>query len=348
MVYNSMEYYYKLQKYIIKNNLIGGIVKKLPNQSIDMEVYFILQGGIPLNILSVINTEYLKIKDNKYILGLHPTNQPSKINFKFVDDASKTLKYPPAINVGGYSAIYQLKNEYNKQDTTKYILRLFERKSTYSTDSNIYHMCDKKKIKEEYTLFNKYMIDVYYYGVLKVHETNKARLTNIDYIITKMYNTSETVEISKFTRENKIKFLKNNIEMLLELQKNNSFLGDYKLSNIGWDDELNIFLIDYDSDTIIKIDDKLLKINPNNRASRILSFTHSYIPNYLTVDKKYASSDINMIEIPKYDKFSVGGLVRILKYLELDVDLINEFKLNDPVYENILSYDDMLAKLKLI
>jgi hypothetical protein len=339
-----MIYYYKLQKYIIKNNLIGGIGKKLPNQSNDLEIYFILQGGKPTQILSLITNEFLKIKDNKYILGLRSIIKPSKINFKFI--SHNHIEYPPVSDIGGYTAIYELQNEYNKKDITKYILRLFERKSTYSTESNVYHMCDKKKIKEEYITFNKYMIDIYYYGILKIHETGKARETNIDYIITKIYNTSKTKNINEFSRENKILFLKNNIEMLFELQKNNCFLGDYKLSNIGWDDELNIYLIDYDSDSIIKIDNKLLKIVFSNMIN--LSFVYTYIPNYLTVNKKYMTSHVNNLEISKYDKYSVGGLIKIIEGLELDLDLINEFKLNDPIYENILSYEQMLINLNKI
>jgi len=339
-----MDYYYKFQKYIIKNNLIGGQGKNLPNQSIDMEIYFILKGGKPVEILSIITNEFLKIKDNKYNLGIRSIIQPSKINFKFINHENS--EFPPVFNIGGYSAIYELQNEYNKKDVIKYILRLFDRKSTYSTESNVYHMCDKKKIKEEYTLYNKYMIDIYHYGILKIHETGKARPTNIDYIITKMYKTYEIENINEFTRENKIKFLKNNIEMLLLLQKNNCFLGDYKLSNIGWDDELNIFLIDYDSDTIIKIDNKLLTINPSISDIKYLSFIYTYIPNYLTSNKKYKTSHVNNLEISKYDKYSVGGLIKIIDELKLDIDLINEFKLNDSIYENIVSYESMLVYLE--
>ena len=341
-----MDYYYKSKKYVYKNSLYGGIIltKKIPNQGIDIETYFILQGGDPIKILSLINTEYLKIKNNKYILGLRSISQPSNLNYRFI--THENTKYPPALTEGGFSVIYELKNESNTQDETKYILRLFDRKATYSTESNIYHMCDKKKIKEEYTLFSKYLIHIYHYGVLKIYEKGNARQTNVDYIITKMYNTSKTVKINEFSKENKIKFLRNNIEMLAELEKNNCFLGDYKLSNIGWDDELNIFLIDYDSDTIIRIDDKIFSLNSKIPGVRNLSFIVTYIPNYLTVNKKYRSSDVNNLDISKYNKYSVGGLIKIIEGLELN-NLIDDFKLNDPDYENILSYDDMLKNLSI-
>ncbi len=339
-----MNYYYKSEKYINKNIIYGGINKKLPNQGIDIETYFILQGGDPNTILSLINTEFSKIKNNKYVLGIRAIeHQLYKLNYRFIIHTD--TEYPPALNKGGFSAIYELKNELNKEDITKYILRLFYRKATYLTESNVYHMCDKKKIKEEYALFSKYLIDIYHYGVLRIYEKGNARQTNVDYIITKIYNTSKTIKINEFTKENKIKFLRNNIIMLSELQKNNCFLGDYKLSNIGWDDELNIFLIDYDSDTIIKIDDKIFSLNSKIPGVKNLAFIVTYIPNYLTVNKKYKSNDVNNLDILKYDKYSIGGLIKIIEGLEIDNNLIDEFKLNDPVYENILSYTDMLIKL---
>ena len=58
MIYNNMNYYYKSQKYINKINFYGGINKKLPDNGIDIETYFILQGGEPIDILSLINNEY--------------------------------------------------------------------------------------------------------------------------------------------------------------------------------------------------------------------------------------------------------------------------------------------------
>jgi len=343
-----MDYYYKSQKYIDKINLYAGQdTKKLPNQGVDMEMYFILNGGKPLEILTLINSEFLKIKDNKYILGLRPINQSLKINYRIIKNnyIYNSIEYTPALTAGGYSAIYELKNESNKEDSTQYLLRLFNRKSTYNTNSNAFHMCDKKKIKEEYVMYNKYMIDIYNYGILKIHETGKARPTIVDYIITKIYKTAETDKINNFTRENKLKFLKNNILMLLELRKNNHFLGDYKLSNIGWDDDLNIILIDYDSDTIIKIEDKMFIYITGVKT---LAFSNTYIPKYLTHNKKYRSSDVNDLEISKYDKYSIGGLIKIIEGLELDINLVEEFKLNDTNYDNIITYEDMLAKINLL
>ena len=110
--------------------------------------------------------------------------------------------------------------------------------------------------------------------------------------------------------------------------------------------EYDIFLIDYDSDTIIRIDDKIFSLNSKIPGVRNLSFIVTYIPNYLTVNKKYRSSDVNNLDISKYNKYSVGGLIKIIEGLELN-NLIDEFKLNDPDYENILSYDAMLKNLSI-
>jgi len=345
-----MKYYNKFHKYLGKyTNIFGGDNKKLPNASIDLILYYIslYEGGSVENVLKVINTEYVKLKNTNYKLGVKPIIENSKINFEFV---IHDTKIPPSLGYGNFSAIYELKNKYNKLDTTRYILRLFNREPTYYMDktnpeSNKFHMCEKKKIKEEYGFFSKYLLNIYYYGVFNVLETGKVRTTKLDYLITKMYNSSSTVKIAEFNQEQKYKFLENNIKMLLDFRNNNRFLGDYKLTNIGWDDDLNIILIDYDSDTIITIDDRVFNNKMVYKQYRILSFKYSYLPNYLI--EKPDSSLVKNLDNTKYDKFSICGLINVIEELKLKVDLIQMFKLNDVLYENILTYEEMLKNLEL-
>jgi galactitol-specific phosphotransferase system IIB component len=329
--------------------LIGGGMKdhNLPLSSIDMILYFLLvqkAGSESSTILPMINKEYIKTKNTNYKLCVKSIKDTpdNKVNFEFIIHNSK-VQNTPSFSQGKYSAIYELKNIYDIKDVTKYILRLFNRRPTYYMDetnpeSNKLHMCEKKKMKEEYRLFSKYLINIYYYGVFNVLETGKARPSKMDYIITDMYNT----DVTKLTLDQKYIFLRNNITMLLELRNNNCFLGDYKLSNIGWDDELNIILIDYDSDTIVTIDDRFIKQGKIMKKISHLSFPYTYIPKYISSNIKFKINKINDTEYIKYDKFSIGGLINIITQLDLPKNYIEIFKLNDENYDTILTYEKML------
>jgi hypothetical protein len=329
-----MDYLYKLSKYKSKINYHGGDIElhKLPKLKTEMVLYTItapLEGGDADGILSFIAYEYNNIlainkdRNKNYTLGIKEYNKiPATIDFRFV--THKLIKYgddvSPALNAGANTAIYELRNQINNKDKTKYILRVFN----YSD----VHLLDSRKIRDQYISFRKYMIQIFYYGILNVLQTGRVIPTKLNYIITKYYNIqSDETDVSKFTLEQKNLFLKNNIQILSELQKQNCFLGDYKLSNIGWDDSLNILLIDYDNETIVNINPSIINVK-NNR----LNFNHTYLPKYL---------EIGTTEISKYDKFSVGGLVTIIQKLQFPTDLISLFKLNES-YENILTYDDML------
>ena len=356
LYYYNMNYYNKYNKYLNKIiNLNGGQNKmeglhNLPKSSLDLLLYYIkpISGGISDNILKIINTEYLKIKDTKYILGVKTmVDSPSNNKIKYIFVIHKT-PYIPAINAGHFSGIYELKNDFDKTDTTEYILRLFERRVTYSVDdtkpdANKFHMCDKKKIKEEYELFSKYLMNIYSFGVFNVLESGKIRHTKMDYILTHKYNLLTDRE--DFSSEEKYKLIYNNIQMLLDFRNKNYFLGDYKISNVGWEKDFDIILIDYDQDSIIKIDDKILKNNKIIKKMKFLGFPHTYIPNYLTSNIKFELSQVNDTEISKYDKFSIGGLVNMIEELKIKPDLINIFKLNDENYDNIFTYEQMLNLL---
>jgi hypothetical protein len=298
-------------------NYFGGDndLRNLPKFSIEIILYTIssLDGGDTTKIISNISVEYKKLleinnkRKKNYKLGIKAKDDSiKKLNFRIIDH-TENPKIAPAYRNGSYTVIYELKNESDKKDEIKYLLRLI--------DSEKVHLCDLLKVKTEFELYKKYMYSVYYYGILNVLETGHARPHKMDYIITKFYNT----DISRFTIQQKYKFLINIIQMLIDLKNNNSFHGDFKLENIGWDDNLNIVLIDYDQNTIVNINESIYeKTTP--RYYR-LNFPYSYLPRYLiSDDKKYV---INF-EYVKYDKFSVGGLVNILSKLSLE-NLITEF-----------------------
>jgi len=334
---SNLIYLTKLNKYKLKLNYKGGDSDLHPLLKIrtDMVLYTItssIKGGDAENIIYIINEEYNKIFNMKknYELGIKEIDKiPTSIDFRIIPNNLDNKNNRPVYKFGSSSAIYELKNQSNLKDTKKYILRLFD-----TSDTGI-HLYGLKKIRNEYNLFLKYLLHIYYYGTLNIMKIGQVKPINIDYIITKPYNT----DISTFTIEQKYKFLKNNIQMLLELRLQNCFHSDYKLSNLGWNDNLNIVLIDYDKYTIMKIDPSLI-IKLNSDKYR-LSFPYTYTPEYLKTNN---SNYVNSTDYTKYDKFSVGGLATVISKLQLPNDLVTEFKLNDS-YDNILTYEQMLAKL---
>ena len=338
-----MNYIDKYYKYITKLNYVGGDNELIPlsQKRTDMVLYTITSiGGNANTISSLINSEYNKIleinknKKKNYELGIKQLNKiPSTINFKIISHHKDDETMRPIFKSGSFSALYELKNIYNLKDTKKYILRLF--------DNEPNHLCTIKKVIDEYDIFLKYLIHIYYYGTLNILEIGKVKPILIDYIITKPYNTDYTT----FTLPEKYKFLINNVQMLLDLRLKNCFHSDYKLSNIGWDDNLNIVLIDYDKNTIMNISNNII-INKkiDNKIITKINFPYTYIPKYISSENNIY---INAIPIEKFDKFSVGGLLEIILKLKLPINLINEFKLNDS-YENIFTYEKMLEKLNIL
>ena len=342
-----MNYFNKTIKYKSKLEYYGGDSELIPLARVrtDMILYTIIaaidvSGGNSDIINSIISDEYNKVlginetKKKNYGLGIKQINKiPSTIDFRIIPHNQDDKSIRPVFKFGTYSSIYELKNQFNQKDTKKYILRLF--------DNTEIHLCGLKKIRHEYNIFLKYLMHIYYYGTLNILKIGRVKPMLIDYIITKQYNT----DYSTFTLPQKYTFLINNIQMLLDLRKQNCFHSDYKMSNIGWDDSLNIILIDYDKNTILEITDKIIKkVKDGKEMMTKLTFARTYIPKYLiNANNIY----INPLPIEQFDKFSVGGLVKIIEYLKLDIDLVNEFKLNDS-YENIFTYEQMIEKLKTL
>jgi hypothetical protein len=350
-----MDYYNKYKKYVYK--ITGGQNKlegfhNLPKSSLDLLLYYIKPyvGGDADMILPIITKEYLKIKDTKYTLGVKPMTDTlvnNKLKYSVIIHDTSNI---PAMNAGRFSAIYELKNDFDRTDPTQYILRLFERNPTYyiddkKPDANKFHMCDKKKIKEEYELFSKYLMNIYSYGIFNILETGKVRHTKVDYILTHKYNSITNIKVDELTSEQKYKIIYNNIQMLLDFRKQNYFLGDYKITNIGWEKDFEIILIDYDQDSIIKIDDRIFKNGRIMKQMKFLAFPSSYPPVYITSNISFKLSQINDTPILHYDKFSIGGLITVIESLKCNKDLVNIFKLNNEKYDTIFTYEQMLDLL---
>jgi hypothetical protein len=144
-----------------------------------------------------------------------------------------------------------------------------------------------------------------------------------------------------------------NLLVLLEkMRLNGEFHADLKIANIGYDDSLNIILIDYDENTIMSISDGERKF-----AIR------SDIPYYMTLITSYTNAYLQNLDhthidaISKYNKYSMYGLWMCI--FELGIKLRNGLYLsqtpnferkrfNNPNYGLIPDYIDLINSLRLI
>jgi len=338
----------------------------------ELELYIPQFAGESQNIWPIITKQW---KSN-YTLGIKSKNDAS-INFLFVPNNKGKID-EPILGRGTFTAVYELKNEHDKTDLTKYILRIYERDLNISSK----HMNYNEKIKYEYENYTKYMLKLYYYGELKIvdekfdylkNDTYKfipgtQKKYNFDYVITKVYNTpvfDKKYNLIGLSNIQKFSFLFNNVNMLNNLAKNNSFHADYKIGNVGWefDADMNVILIDYDISTIQKLDKLNHQIKVNNGYVTGIEYPSTYIPEYLKMGK-----GIKSIPVEQYIKYSIGGLNNIIKVLNIEFtdeqivlppnitrsqkitklitnDLGKSLNLSSPNYDDIPDYDEIITIL---
>jgi hypothetical protein len=346
----------------------------------EIELYFPmpLYGGDSNNIWPLINRKWKILKR----LGI---KGKINANLNFIINAKNEKNQAPILGRGTYTAVYEISNALNKYDTNKYILRIYER----NLDIAPVHFMKTTKIMNEYKNYNNYLIKIFYYGELKLRD-NEFRLIesktnsdydtyinlstvknfNFDYTITKLYNIpSLGIDnyVNNLTNLKKFVFLYNNVVMLKKLADNNEFHADYKIANVGWEDEakLNVILIDYDDETIQEASsiNKKFKINSMGIVNDFY-FASTYIPEYLSDGK----GGILAKCLPaQFIKYSVGGLYMIIAHLnikfkqsviQLTVNNQNikfnlnhlgeSLKLNSKDYNSIPSYDYIISVLEAI
>ena len=383
-----MNYQNKLNKYYSKYIFAGGNNTELninndiwKGKEVELQLYIPQIAGESENIWPLITKNWKKNK----ILGIKSTVD-STINFLFVPN-NIDKNDEPILGRGTFTAVYQLKNEHNQKDLTKYILRLYERDLQISNKHMMYNI----KISSEYEKYKNYLIKNYYYGEFKIYENEfeyivnehnqdldmykflpNMKQYNFDYIITKIYNTptfDNYYNVTGLTNIQKFTFLYNNILMLDNLAKNNSFHADYKIANIGWEnpEKMNVILIDYDIDTIQSIDstNKKIVVDTNGNVSSLL-FPSTFIPEYIK-----RNNGILSVPIQQYIKYSVGGLDQIIKTLNISYttqfvklpstlatggkiyvlnleDLSTSLHLTSKNYDTIPTYSEMLVILNWI
>jgi hypothetical protein len=386
----------KLNKYYKKNKLLGIDINNnymklyreystlTYNQSggsnnigieTNLELYSPQFAGESSNIWPLISKNWKK----NNILGIRDIHN-SNINFLFVHNNQGKID-EPILGRGTFTAVYQLKNEVDKSDLTKYILRLYMRDTHISEK----HMVYNEKIINEYNLYRKYLIKIYYYGDLKIidqefkynnnrnmnldtykFKENTQKMYNFDHIITKVYNTptfDDTYHVIGLTNIQKFTFLYNNLVMLYDLHNQKSFHADYKIGNVGWDDntKMDVILIDYDIDTIQHVDNLNHKFIIHNGYVTSIKFPSTYIPDFIK-----DGNGIKSVPLEQYRKYSIGGLHNIMqvlniefteKEIELPVDLVSAQKIKKintsqlgkslnlltKDYNDIPEYSEMLA-----
>jgi len=220
------------------------------------------------------------------------------------------INQTPLFAKGTFTAIYRLENLRNKFDKTKYILRIYNRNIELYMRDNIpsMHLLNTPKIKKEYELFSKYLIKIYHYGSIMINDDI------YDYIITHEYNRT----IDNLTNKERYTLLCNNIIMLNDLYKHKLFHADYKLANIGWDDNYNIILIDYDYGTIQEASkyNKQFNLDKKGRVKGY-QFSTTHPLDLLKVNRNDPGVPKYRIKPKYYDKFSLGGLAYLIYYLNI-------------------------------
>ena len=306
-----------------------------------------------------------------YSLGIKSI-ESDILNFKIIPN-NIDKNDEPILGRGAFTAVYKVKNVKYPDDNTEYIFRLYLRDEKLSSQ----HMMYEQKIITEYNRYNEYLPKIFYYGELHInyykyryidgkypsndsYKINKNQPTtfNFDYVISKIYNVATFDKmnyVSGLTNLQKFTFLHNNLIMLNKLTDNNTFHGDYKITNVGWENstKMDVILIDYDVDTIQVCDNSNIKfkLRSNGDATGFL-FASTYLPQYLKNGNK-----LKTIPESKYIKYSVGGLVEIIDVLNIQftIDFINLpsklhykkiknlnlNKLSDTLYLNSDNYDEI-------
>jgi hypothetical protein len=363
----NYEYYDKYIKYKRKYLKLKGGTKLKINED-EFILYKIQKGGFSGNVWPTISHMWQKYDK---LMGIRSTTN------KFIDytilNHNIDMPYAPLVARGGTSAVYDVLDNYEESETV-YVLKITEKIGP--------HLFNNPKILEEYKNFEKYMMQIYTYGTLKINDNAYKYIPNessymkdnyeiketemkdyiFDITITKFYNLVYT-DASNLTNTQKFTFLYNNINMLKFFEENGYFHGDYKIDNIGFDNDINPILIDYDEETlqIFSKSNKYLELDKDDNVINT-TFKSSYIPKYIKQN--------NNIHYSKYNKFSIGGLAELIWALQIkfiktpieipdklsvkstrklislsDNNLENDLNLNSINYDLIPTYSELLEIL---
>jgi hypothetical protein len=159
--------------------------------------------------------------------------------------------------------------------------------------------------------------------------------------------------------------------MLHKLQQQGYIHCDYKIGNIAWEnnDTMNVILIDYDISTLqplIMSNPKFVFDNDGNVLNMMV--TSSFQPRYISNTRQNPVVARYLMPIERWDKYSTGGLVDIIKSLQLEFNsheiiieppignisiihtsnIIESLKLNSLRYEDIPTYGELYDIFKFL
>jgi len=242
------------------------------------ELYSTMVGGNPETNLKSINN--IKFKCLKSIDG----------NYNFIYDntnvyASEKSMY---LGKGSFTVVMSIiqKSGMEELNNLNFVIRI----------TDIHNNFDISKYIQDKQLINKYVPTAYYYGIIKCENNVK-----LNYVIVQKCQTFDKTNINKISFENKKKFLLDLVSCLDILQKNKYALYDLKIQNVGYVNDNQCVLIDYDKNTIL----------PITQSSEVNTYYPTYIYiNYLSFIDKYDPS--TFLDILKVDKISISGLADII------------------------------------
>jgi len=199
-----------------------------------------LVGGDPDTVLlklTNITNKYLKEKSDK----------SDKLVFQFVDEYNTQKKHGSKyLGKGANTVVCAIKKNKPIGEDKIYIIRIFE--SNIETTTNFIN----NNYKRDKINFTNAIPNIYCFGKILDKTGNNIYSDSMGsylcYTITDLYNTS----FDKLKFYNKIKIFVNLLQLLNDAQQKKYFFWDLKYDNIGYDDNYNCIMIDYDERCVIE------------------------------------------------------------------------------------------------
>jgi hypothetical protein len=251
----------------------------------------------------------------------------------------------PLLGKGSFTAVYlvEMKSEI-------YILRI--------TQPDGIHLLYTNSCMDNYKKYKNNLMEIILHGNIQFIKNKNLQVYdyflqknisiknfNFNYVLTKKYNVYSKKTASILTNEQKFNLIISLLELLQKMYENKEFHADLKIENIGWNDKMDIILIDYDEDTIVKIDSGYLFLTSQKDKNFFQIIKTSTVPPYIrNLDQK---------DIPKYDMYSSMGVYNIIGHLQLKfkdnsylLDVEPFTYLTNTKYDLIPKYNILIEKLK--
>lgn len=251
-------------------------------------------GGFATDILDALQYEsYTWLKtDNNMVFKLNTKNTKRHSNLKYLAKGKYTAVF-------GIELIEDPDNKKNWDP--KYNSQLILRVTTENSQE-IIDVYNKDK-----PIFTNNLLDLYLYG-----EFNTSTRRIGYFTITREYQT----DFQLLNITNKIKVIKDYFKVIVKASEHNIFYRDQKYANIGYelvDDEPKFIILDYDTQTLLNIDNWIILQEFPKKALEHYFFG-TFPPNYMIYNSLFKPELINK---SMFDKLYVGGMVDILSRISV-------------------------------